>query len=434
MARVLGLEDTPSALRSALSASLRVVDEATVLPAGSRSKESGSFKNVVFRLAGDEPDLSAEIFSSSWFAGVSVVKLPASAAAPLLKDSKTRQRALERLKAAIPSEMSDSNLTVGPDLDCDEFDRDTDAWTAGFDGPTCCVGLYSTSDARVPHDCGAGTERAHEDFFLLCRAGGGLAAQTFHSRLSSALKKGKTLDEALEDGSSPGPQALRRVSAAASRNRSRILLKAAEALGLSSFIDTLGDGASFDGAPARGAVTSIECVVNSLRKVEGPARSIWQYSSGCVDAFLSSGVCCASNLASGFVLFVTKNNNLRISLRNDAHNSLPFATLRLAPSRDLASRIAQAHRRVAEGKASTAHPDDAFLKERFCWTSKNMGQRIDVEPPALWGSHASEDFLSSWGRELGVAPFGALRLAPQLVCVSAMEAAKLRAVVRSMED
>ena len=329
--------------------------------------------------------------------------------------------------------MADSHLTVGPQLDGDEFDRDIAAWTAGFDGPTCCVGLFSTSDARIPHDCVAGTERAHEEFFLLCRAGGGIAAQTFHSRLTIALKQGKTLDQALEEGGAPGPQALRRVAAAASRNRSRILLRAAEALGISSFIDTLGDGASFDGAPARGAVTSVECIVNSLRKIEGTTRSVWQYSSGCVDAFLSSGVCCASNLASGFVLFADRNSNLRISLRNDAHNALPFATLRLAPARELASRIAEAHRLVVEGRAATAHPDDAFLKTRFCWTSKSMNQKIDVEPPALWGSHAAEDFLSNWGRELGVAPFCALRLAPQLVCVSAMEPAKLRAVVRSME-
>ena len=50
MARVLGLEEVDSALRSAVSSALRLTDEAIVLPSASRSDESGAFKNVVFKL------------------------------------------------------------------------------------------------------------------------------------------------------------------------------------------------------------------------------------------------------------------------------------------------------------------------------------------------------------------------------------------------
>ena len=73
MARVLGLEEVDGALRSAVASALRLTDEAIVLPSASRSDESGSFKNVVFRLRGDEPDLDPGVFECSLFTGLSAV-------------------------------------------------------------------------------------------------------------------------------------------------------------------------------------------------------------------------------------------------------------------------------------------------------------------------------------------------------------------------
>ena len=65
MARVLGLEDVASELRSAIASALRLTDEAIVLPSASRSDESGSYKNIVFKLRGDEENLSSEQLASS---------------------------------------------------------------------------------------------------------------------------------------------------------------------------------------------------------------------------------------------------------------------------------------------------------------------------------------------------------------------------------
>ena len=78
--------------------------------------------------------------------------------------------------------------------------------------------------------------------------GAGLAGQTFHARLSAALKSGSTLDEALSDDGTPGAKALRRVAVAAKRNRCRILNIAAQSLGFVC-VDTIGDNASLLSSP-----------------------------------------------------------------------------------------------------------------------------------------------------------------------------------------
>ena len=88
---------------------------------------------------------------------------------------------------AIPSEMEGSDVQVGPELDGDEQDRDRAPWIAGFDSPGCCVGLYSAQQSRAPEAHMAGMHRIHSAYFLVCKAGAGLAGQTFHSRLVAAL-------------------------------------------------------------------------------------------------------------------------------------------------------------------------------------------------------------------------------------------------------
>ena len=107
MARVLGLEEVDSALRSAVSSALRLTDEAIVLPSASRSDESGSFKNVVFKLRADEPDLNPGVFECQLFTGLSAVAVDAADAKRILSD---RKGSAERLAAAIPSELADAEL------------------------------------------------------------------------------------------------------------------------------------------------------------------------------------------------------------------------------------------------------------------------------------------------------------------------------------
>jgi hypothetical protein len=436
MARILSLEECPNKLRNELQSSLRVCDEAVVLPAASRSCESGAFKNVVFRLSGTDGELDPDVFSPAWFAGVSAVVVPTDAAERLLREPSRRAAALQKLKEKIPSEMADSDLQVGPALDADEDDRDKDGWVAGFDSGSCCVGLYSARQSRAPEAGLTGMNRVHSAYYLVCKAGGGLAAQKFHARITSSLRGGKTLDQCFEEGASPGPQALRRVTIAAQRMRKRILALAAEALGFAT-LDTISDNAAAAAAPHRGCIPTIDVTYNCLRRVEGAARSTWQYSAGCVDAQISQGLMASSNLAEGFIAFTSTTDEFRVQVRNEAHNTIPFVTQRIKTNRDIATQEADAHKKARAAGGTAAHPDDAFVAQRFAWKAKNL-EPADVaekiEPPSLWGSHQSESFLANWARELGVATCKVIRMAPEVVAVSAMEPAKLRASVKRVQE
>lgn len=434
MAKVMGLEEVPHDLMAALKNTLRICDDACVLPTQAhRSQESGAFKNVIMRLNGNEPNMNPDAFSSDWFGGVSVLRVPADVAAPLLKDAGKRAKVLKQLALAIPSELHDADIQVGPELECDDADRDVKPWTAGFDSPGCCVGLYSAKQMRAPEAGLSGMNRAHEAYYLICKAGGGVAAQTFGARLTAALRKGVSLDEALEEGNDPGPQALRRVSLAAQRNRHRILTIAAEVIGFYA-VDTIGDNAASPMHPYRGAVTLIDVVTNSLRKDESVTKnSVWQYSAGCIDGQVSNGLITASNVAEGFVAFTNSQDEFRLMLRNGANNCLPYSTIRLKSNRAAASDIAQKHKDARLKGKVKAHPDHDWVRERFAWTSKDFGNPdLQLEPVSVWGTHASESFLSCWARELGVSTCKVVRMAPEIVTIAGMEQSKLRAAVRQV--
>jgi len=386
----------------------------------------------VLRFAGSEAELNSDIFSPNWFAGVSAVSVPSGHAELLMRDATKRKAALKKLSACIPSEMADSDVQVGPKLDGDEDDRDTEGWIAGFDSPTCCVGLYSARQSRAPEAGMTGMNRAHNAYYLVCKAGGGVAAQTFHSRLTSAIKAGRSLDAALESGNQPGPQALRRVTLAAQRNRVRILAMAADALGFIGQIDTISDNAASASAPHRGVIPTIDVTYNSLRKVDNHGRAMWQYSAGCVDSGISQGLMSSSNLAEGFIAFTSSEDAFRLTLRNEANDCLPFVTPRIKTTRSLSTEAGSAHESAMKSRVR-AHPDHEFVSERFIWKSKDLDTSLVIEPPSLWGSHQSEAYLASWARELGVAQYKVIRMAPEAVCIAAMEPSKLRAVVRKLK-
>lgn len=377
------------------------------------------------RLSGTEGDLSHEIFSPNWFSGVSAVTVDAKIAEDVLKDPVKRAAALKRLAAAIPSELTGSDVTVGPALDGDTEDRDLEAWQPGFDGPGSCVGLYSASQSKSPEAGSFGMSRTQKTYFLVCKAGGGLAAQTFHSRICSALSKGHSLEECLSGGTEPGAQALRRVGMAAQRNRGRILCMAAEALGFHT-LDTIGDNASSPtGSQYRVAVTQVNVNTNVLRRIEDAGTAgVYQYTAGCVDVKTSQGLISCSNVAEGFVMFTDSDGGYRINLKNGAHNCVPFATTRLKSNRDIVLAAAELYKKHGEN----AHPDGAWIRERFAWKAKDFG--LDLEPPPLWGSHNSEEFLGAWGREIGVAACRVVRLSPEIVAIAATEPAKLRAAAK----
>ena len=158
-------------------------------------------------------------------------------------------------------------------------------------------------------------------------------------------------------------------------------------------------------------------------------RSVWQYASGCVDSAAGLGVIVASNATDGFVAFSDANEDtFRVQVRNHALGCVPFASERLLSNRDAAICAARAHKKgIYEGTA--AHPDHAWVRERFLWTDADApdGRTPTVEPPPLWGAFASETFVATWGRELGVSGCRAVRLKPELVTLSGHERSKLRA-------
>lgn len=429
MGRIVSLDEVDAKLRNHIASLLHLEDEAVVLPQASRSPDSGALKSVVFRLGGEDGSLSPELFSSNWFCGVSLLKLPKEKTEQLLADPARRAAALKKLVDDVPSELVDSQLQVGPGLEGAADERDASAWVTGFDGPSCCVGIYSAVQSKAPEARASGMSRAHNDFYLVAKAGSGLAGQTFHARLTAALRDGKSLNEALGDGGSPGAKALRRVASAAKRNRARLLKLAADSLGFFE-IDTIGDNASPMQAMHRMAIPMLDCVFNSISRVEHSGRSMWQYAAGASDGASSSGIVVSSNVAEGFVVFLDSNGK-QFLLKNEAHSCVPFASPRLLSCRDAVFAAVDAHK-AAKKAGEAAHPDDAWLRKRFSWKNKDFGSDVDLEPPCLWGSHEAEAFLAAWGRELGASRARAVRLQPELVALSGVEPGKLRVALKAI--
>lgn len=225
MARITSICDSVELEpRKQLASVLRDTDEALLLPEFHRSSESGAFKNVVMKLSGDNQFHDTTFFSPKWFSGVSIVQVPPEIAEPLLRNPTRRAELLQTLTTAIASETQSTDVDVGPQLDGDVNDRDQHPWVAGLDGPGSCVGLYSSTQSRTADILREGMQRRHMVYFLVCKAGGGVASQVFHSRLMGALAQNHSLNECLLEVSAlPGAAALRRVSMAGERNRARIL-------------------------------------------------------------------------------------------------------------------------------------------------------------------------------------------------------------------
>jgi hypothetical protein len=434
MARILALDEVPVSLRNHLVRALRSFDEAVLLPQAERREDTGIFKNIVFRLAGTEAGVPVSIFNPRWFTGVSAVRVDGPVVAQLLKNPEMRHAAMRRLRDAIPSEVADSELQVGPALDCDSSDRDKNEWIAGFDGPGCFVGLFCADHSSAPDPARRGMDRVQQTSYLICKAGAGVAGATFHMRLMAALRRGVTLENCLEKGTDPGPAALRRVSMAGSRNRARILELAGKALGF-PMIDTVPDQSSR--GKYRGAVTQVDVSVNSIRRIEDAPQPTYQYTTG-VDAAVSQGLMSMSNASDGVALMLSAGGEVRQTLRNEAHCSIPYASRRLVSDRELISTVTKEHKEAVK-HGDWAHPDNEFVRDRFIWKNRQfsgleaVAAKADVEPLALWGSYDREDYLSKFARELGVAQCQVVRLRPTAVCMAGLDAGKLRAALRNIQ-
>lgn len=427
MARLLTIDNVTVALRNALLAALRPGDEAILLPQADQSIESGVFKNVVFQLDGQASGLSSSVFSPDWFCGVSLLKIRPNDVPTVQKivDDPAQRCAFFKELREFQSELFDSSVEVGPPLACDENDRDLEnsTWHAGFDSSASFVGLFSAEHSKIPEGGSSGNKRVFKEFYLACRAGGGIAASTFHARLQAGLASGASLDALLEDDvKPPGSQGLRRVASASARNRRRLLFDAAKALGISDFPD-VGDPQSRN--KFRSAVPDVEVSCNTLRKLDVDGASRWQYSAA-VDGLASKGLASLSNAADGILLFCESGNNLKIILKNRMWQAIPFNTKRIATSREL-SDVALQRRR--EGRP---HFDDEWIKKHFTWQNRKFeDNQYDFIPFSLCSSHDNEAYAQKFSRELGLADLQAIRLRPELVCVAGVPPGKLRALVKA---
>lgn len=429
-AKLFAIDDVPVGFRNHLLASLRGTDEAILLPGSSRNEHTGVIKNAVFRLSGSDPNVPIDILNERWFTGVSAVKIECPRIEAMMRSPDKRAEALQRLRDAIPTEMANASISVGPPLDCDEHDCDVAAWTAGFDTPGCFVGLFSAEHSVAPEPGKRGMNRVHSRIFLVCKAGAGLAGATFHARLTAALRKGLSLDAALDATSGePGPAALRRVSMAGSRNRARILMAAGNALGI-PMMDSVPDQSSK--GKYRCAVTHVDVQCNTLRKIDEAHKSTWQYTTG-ADTTVSAGLITLSNVADGVLLMLSSNGELKVPLRNnETFSAIPYSSTRLREDKDVLLEAVQAHRE-AKKTGEVAHIDDAFVRERFAWKNRTLSDTdVDIEPLALWGSYSEENWVARFARELAIDSCQFVRLRPNLVCLAGMEPGKLRAAQRSI--
>jgi len=460
MASILAIEDgenTPveneAELRGALIDALRVGDEAIMLPGASRSAASLSFKNVVMTLGGAAPAAPFRAFSSDWGHGVSVIRVPTDAAERVLASTERRQGALRALVGAIPNELA-GGVDVGPGLDStDARDVAGDVWTAGFDGGGCCCGLYSATELRPTIGAPAGMTRAHKSYFLLAKAGAGRAAQEFHQTLGGLAASGQSLDAIFSgaSGRALSDAHVQRVAAAGRRNRGRLILAAAEVLGLSPDVDSVPDHACCVEGVKPTAILMADSVTNTLERVPASAAtdgSVWRYYAGAIATTASQGAASCSSAMEGFVLFLSPeasggSTGTALRVRNVCHGAIPFGSRRAASARDALTVAVAAHRRAARASgdaALAAHPDSEWVRSRFGWkTAVPRRQRSEkegdggldaahIEPPQLWGSHAPIE-ASAWTLQLGMSGFRAVVLSPEVVALAGAEPTVLRAAV-----
>ena len=185
---------------------------------------------MTFRLDASEPDVPLVPLSPNWFSGVSAVEVTSPEASKIVNDPQARAKALQALRIAIPSETYDPELSVGPELDGDDADCDKGQWCelftrtaqtwpmfclrlrllvsreCGFDSSVCFCGLFCASHSCAPSPTAIGQNRPHEKIYLVCKAGAGLAASTFHARLLASLKQKKSLHEPRDESITRLPQ------------------------------------------------------------------------------------------------------------------------------------------------------------------------------------------------------------------------------------
>jgi hypothetical protein len=193
-------------------------------------------------------------------------------------------------------------------------------------------------------------------------------------------------------------------------------------------VETIADQASPQ--RDRAVVPTVDVHVNSIRLLED--TNMYQYSTA-VDCVPSQGLVTCSNVSDGFVLFCSKQKSTKVIVRNEASSCVPFATERFLSTRAMSEKILAEMIKSRAPSSDEAHVDHAFIRDRFSWRNRDLGQfSQNVMPFCLWGTHSEETFTSSYGRELGIANMTACRLHPEIVLLAGVEVGKLRPMVREL--
>lgn len=454
---LVGDSSTVATLRATLLELLRGGDEAVLLPGATHSQDSFTFKNLVVTLDGRDGEVPYQLFGSDWGHGVSVIRVPADAAERTLQP-KNRGSTLKALVGCCRNALvaTDGEDVVGPQLGNDESrDEPNDVWEAGFDGANCSVGLYSAIELAPPKGGTVGMTRASRSYFLVAKAGAGQAGQEFSAKMIGAAAKGVSLDNlfgveaARRTGAAPVTLGqLRRVYAAGRRNRARILVQAAEALGLGPDVESAPDHACCDEAQGQQiAILLADACTNVLEPVQASGGdddlgSRWRYYAGAVAPAQSQGLVSCSAVSEGFVLFLDPSNEGNpVRLTNHAHGSMPFGSKRVMRTFDALLKASEAHLAVAGGADEevvperTVHPDAKWMATHFAWAPPRKPRRARsaavtriVEPPQLWGTHAPLGH-SAWSHALGLGQLRDVRLSPEVVALAGAEPDAHRAVV-----
>lgn len=453
MPNIYKIEDqVDEKLKATVLEHLRQNDEAILLPGAFRSEESMGFKNMVFRLDGEAKGIPADLMSSEWGHGISAVRITAQTAEAVLNNPEQRQRSLKRLVEAIPNELSERSVEIGPALLSEEHDaKDVAPWIAGFDSSSCCCGLYSAAERRDPDGCPVGTSRVHGVYYLVVKAGAGRAAQEFASRLSAASKSGESLDKAFSVTGSMGRDALGRLVTSGRRNRARIIAAASEALGVDVDVQSVADSSNHVDDNTRTAILLIDAHTNTLHPEQptgmtfqgntaNPGVRRWIYHASSYDASTSQGAASCSSMADGIVVFTTVSGEHEVTVRNAAENSIPFGSKRVSKTQTVVAAAAESilvhAQKTGRMDSSNVHPDSEWLNNRFGWKQPTVRQRdpnfeavAGLQPAHLWGTHTPVDWLS-YSRELSIEALSPIRLHPEIVCVGGTEPSKLRAAAR----
>jgi hypothetical protein len=231
---------------------------------------------------------------------------------------------------------------------------------------------------------------------------------------------------------------------ASKRNRARILLKAAEALGI--YIDSIGDMSATKESRQREAQVLASCSFNTLRVMDRTNENSVLYTSGCIDSnYASGGYIVSSSLPDGFVWIFDAETRKHSSgqsgqriLVNEAYNSLPFASQRLVSNKELLKKISKDYRNSrlrGDDTGGETHPDHAWLRSHFGWENATLADEKGFYslqtymPLGLHGTHAVENF-NSFSRELSIEKMQRVHLRPEVVAIPGMDSTKLRSLSR----